>query len=231
MRFYHLVLLMVAVLFASAGPTSAYRGSKLTTPEAQAQVLQDNTPTKRLLRAYTDDEERGISIPGLESVLKVFPSSKTKQLQGLLKADETLGNAFKTLGLSKMPIGKDDFIETKMVVKLFSSTNFKVWSKHAARLNKQDPEGAMLTSLTNVFGEKNVATMILLGKHTQSSRQVANKLEAAQFKKWATTYKYTADDVFVKVLKLKRQDIHKHSREKFIWGDYDTYRHNMIMNH
>ncbi|KAL4114539.1 hypothetical protein PRIC2_014473 [Phytophthora ramorum] len=118
-----------------------------------------------------------------------------------------------------------------MVVKLFSSTNFKVWSKHAARLNKQDPGGAMLTSLTNAFGEKDVAIMILLGKHTQSSRQVAKKLEAAQLNKWVTTYKYTADQVFEKVLKVERKDIHKHSREKFIWGDYDTYLHNMIMNH
>ncbi|KAH7465912.1 RxLR effector protein [Phytophthora ramorum] len=101
MRFYHLVLLMVAVLFASAGPTSAYRRSKLTTPGTQTQVLQDNTPAKRLLRAYTDDEERGISIPGLESALKVFPSSKTNQLQGLLKADGSIDDAFKTLGLSK----------------------------------------------------------------------------------------------------------------------------------
>ncbi|KAH7491203.1 RxLR effector protein [Phytophthora ramorum] len=204
MRFYHLVLLMVAVLFASADPTSAYRGSKLTTPGAQTQVLQDNTATKRLLRAYTDDEKRGISIPGLESVLKVFPSSKTKQLQGLLKADETLGNAFKTLGLSKMPIAKNNFIETKMVEKLFSSTNFKVWSKHAARLNKQDPEGAMLTSLTNVFGEKNVATMILLGKRSRRSHQVAKKLEAAKIKKWFSMDKLTADDVL--------------GRKKYMWG-------------
>lgn len=91
-------------------------------------------------------------------------SSKVKELQGLLKADESLANAFKKVKLSTMPIGKNDFVEKKMVVKFFSSPNFKAWSKHAATTNPQNPQAAMLTALTNVFGEKNVATMILLGK-------------------------------------------------------------------
>ncbi|ETN07625.1 hypothetical protein PPTG_12967 [Phytophthora nicotianae INRA-310] len=177
---------------------------------------------------------RGISanIPGLEKISKAFTSSKTKELQGLLKADDSLGNAFKTLKLSKMPIGKDGFIETEMVVKFLSSRNFKVWSQHAAKLNKEDSYGAMITALTNVFGDKNVAIMVLLGKHSRSSSGVSKKLETALFNKWYTVDKYrTADDMFAKVLKANRDTIHGYAREKFIWGDYSKYITNRVMNY
>ncbi|KAG3060242.1 hypothetical protein PI124_g22949 [Phytophthora idaei] len=165
-----------------------------------------------------------VNIPGLEKISKAFTSSKTKELKALLKADDDLGNASKALKLSTMPIGKNGFIETKMVVKFLSSRNFKVWSEHAAKLNKQDPEGAMLTALTNVFGEKEVAIMILLGKHSWSSSGAAKKLETALFNKWYTIDKYrTADDAFTNVLKADRNTIHQYAREKAIWGDYSTY--------
>ncbi|KAG7382274.1 hypothetical protein PHYPSEUDO_005062 [Phytophthora pseudosyringae] len=196
--------------------------STLTSPGAATRVLQNNTPTKRLLRAHIiEDEERAV-LP--QSLTKLFKrSSKTKELQGLLKADESLDNAFNTLGLSNMPVSKNDFIETKMVAQLFSSRNFKVWSQHAVNLKNQDPNGAMLAALTNVFGEKNVATMILLGKHSRSSSKVAKKLEQAQFNKWYATDGLTADEVFTKVLKQKRADIHMYARDKLIWIDYSKY--------
>ncbi|KAG3136057.1 hypothetical protein PI124_g16786 [Phytophthora idaei] len=96
-----------------------------------------------------------------------------------------------------MPIGKNDFVETKMVVKFLSSRNFKVWSEYAAKVNKKDPDGAMLQALTNVLGEKNVATMILVGKLSRSSRSAAKRLEKALFYKWYFIDKYrTADDAF-----------------------------------
>ncbi|KAG3116872.1 hypothetical protein PI124_g531 [Phytophthora idaei] len=41
----------------------------------------------------------------------MFTSSKTKELQGLLKVEDNLGNNFKKLGLSTMPIGKNDYIK------------------------------------------------------------------------------------------------------------------------
>ncbi|KAI9984883.1 hypothetical protein PInf_006445 [Phytophthora infestans] len=96
-----------------------------------------------------------------------------------------------------------------MVAKLLSSRNFKVWSQHAVKINKEDPYGAMLTTLTNVFGEKNVAIMILVGKLSRNSRDVAKKLEKAQFYKWYVVDKYkTADEVFTNVLNADRNTIH-----------------------
>ncbi|KAG3110597.1 hypothetical protein PI124_g568 [Phytophthora idaei] len=233
MIFFHVILIGAVVLLANADPAPGSRESRLT-PAA------NNAPTKRLLTRYTTDEgvddERGITvnIPGLDKLSKAFTSSKTKELQGLLKADDNLGTAFKALGLSKIPIGNPQtgFIETEMVVKLFSSRNFKVWSQHAAKMNKQDPAGEMLTALTNVFGEKNLATMILLGKDSWGSRSVAKKLEKAQFNKWYAVDKHqTADGVLEKVLKMKREDIHRKSREKFIWADYMNYIRNRVMHY
>ncbi|EGZ08349.1 hypothetical protein PHYSODRAFT_306294 [Phytophthora sojae] len=149
-----------AVLLGIAAATGE---SQLKTSATLTHTLDSNTPTKRLLRAY-EDEERGISakIPGLEKISSVLKSSKTKELEGLLKTGESIGNAFKTLKLSTMPIGKNGFIESKLV----------------------DPNGAMVTALTNVFGERNLAIMIVLGKDTRSSRGIAKKLESALFNSW-----------------------------------------------
>ncbi|KAI9994477.1 hypothetical protein PInf_011109 [Phytophthora infestans] len=105
-----------------------------------------------------------------------------------------------------MAIGKSDHIDTDLVVKLFSSLNFKIWAQHAANVNKQDPEGAMLAALTNVFGEKEVATMILVGKLRRRSKGITQKLETAQFNKWYLKG-LAADDVFRQVLKADRSRI------------------------
>ncbi|KAI9984895.1 hypothetical protein PInf_006449 [Phytophthora infestans] len=139
----------------------------------------------------------------------------------MLKADEALGSAFKTLKLGTMRIGKDGSVDPKMVAKFLSSRNFKIWSQHAVKINKDDPYGEMLKALTNVFGEKNVAMMILVGNLSRNSRDVAKKLEKAQFYKWYFVDKYkTADEVFTNVLKADRNRIHGYGREKEIWGDY-----------
>ncbi|ETO59009.1 hypothetical protein F444_22613 [Phytophthora nicotianae P1976] len=234
MKFYLVALLVVVMVIVSSDTSSAAREWKVKSTDVPFHVLE-NTPSKRLLRTYhSAEEERGISVnfPSLEKLSKAFTSSKTKELQGLLKADDSLGNAFKTLQLSKMPIGKDGFIETEMVVKFLSSRNFKVWSQHAAMLNKEDSYGAVITALTNVFGDKNVAIMVLLGKHSRSSSGVSKKLETALFNKWYTVDKYrTADDMVAKVLGVKRSRIHGYPREKFIWGDYSKYITNRVMNY
>ncbi|KAG6952924.1 hypothetical protein JG688_00013050 [Phytophthora aleatoria] len=112
----------------------------------------------------------------------MFTSSKTKELQGLLKVEDNLGNYFKKLGLSTMPIGKNDYIE--------------------------DPDGAMFTALTNVFGEKNVATMILLGKHSWGSSTAAKKLEKAQFNKW-----YAKDNHLSNSREGAEREINRHPYE------------------
>ncbi|KAG2783745.1 hypothetical protein PC129_g12202 [Phytophthora cactorum] len=133
----------------------------------------------------------------------MFTSSKTKEFQGLLKVEDNLGNDFKKLGLSTMPIGKNDYIK--------------------------DPDGAMFTALTNVFGEKNVATVILLGKHLRGSSTVAKKLEKAQFNKW-----YAKDNhlsTAEKVLNVKSIDIHMNSREKIISEAYTKYILDRVMTY
>ncbi|KAF4137343.1 hypothetical protein GN958_ATG13473 [Phytophthora infestans] len=224
-------LLVTTVFVASADPAYA---SKISLAVTSNRAIE--TPPTRFLRAYTTNgEERGISVsfPGLEKISKAFTTRKTSQLQGLLKADDNIDDAFKTLGLSTMHIGnpKTGSIETKKVVELFSSKNVKVWSQHAASTYKGNPDDAMLTALTKVFGEKKVATMILLGKDSRSSKSAAKKLETAQFNKWYTTDKLAPDEVLKKVLDVDRQKIHANSRAKFIWGDYMTYVQKRVKNY
>ncbi|KAI9994479.1 hypothetical protein PInf_011111 [Phytophthora infestans] len=129
-----------------------------------------------------------------------------------------------------MPIGKNNFIETDLVAKLFSSPNFKIWAQHAAKVNKQDPEGAMLAALTSVFGEKEVATMILVGKLRWRSKGIAQKLKTAQFNKWYSKG-LAADDVFRHVLKASRGKIRGYGRFMGIWEDYSKYIIKRVVNY
>ncbi|KAE8898521.1 hypothetical protein PF005_g14738 [Phytophthora fragariae] len=241
MGLYHCALVVAAVILAIASPAAAAKELKLTTLGALTPALENSTPTKRLLRAYTtneedgEDGERGISakIPGLEKIsnaLKSSRTSKAKELQGLLKADESIANAFKTLKLSTMPIGKNDFIETELVVKLFTSTNFKVWSKYAKKTNREDPYGAMVTALANVFGDKDLAIMILLGKGQWSSMGVAKKLEKSLFRSWLVQGKQPSD-LLEKVFHVDRYWLQAYPRVKDIWGAYSTYVTKTVMNH
>ncbi|POM60992.1 hypothetical protein PHPALM_30066 [Phytophthora palmivora] len=211
------------LLLASSEPVSASRNSKLAAPGSPVRILKINTPANRYLRAYTtnegDGEERGISVklPNLDQLPNTFKSSKTKELQGLLKGDETIGDAFKKLKLSTMPL-----VTRKLNLSKGKITNFKLWSNHVAKVNKENPEAAMLRALTNVFGEKEVATMILLSKYSWRTSSVAKKMEKAQFNKW---FEKGLDPhtVFVDVFRVKWNKKHLHPREKFIWGDYSTY--------
>ncbi|POM79209.1 Secreted RxLR effector peptide protein [Phytophthora palmivora] len=100
-------------------------------------------------------------------------------------------------------------------------TNFKLWSKHVAKVNKENPEAAMLTALTNVFGEKEVAIMILLSKDSWKVGSVVKKLEKAQFNKWFNARK-RPDNVLENVLGVKFVDINRNPREKQIWAAYET---------
>ncbi|KAF4042863.1 hypothetical protein GN244_ATG04781 [Phytophthora infestans] len=129
-----------------------------------------------------------------------------------------------------MPVGKNNFIQTDLVAKLFSSPNFKIWAQHAAKVNKQYPEGAILAALTDVFGEKEVATMILVGKLRWRSKSIAQKLEAAQFNKWYSKG-LTADDVFWQVLKANRGKIRGYGRFMGIWEDYSKYIIKRVVNY
>ncbi|POM78149.1 Secreted RxLR effector peptide protein [Phytophthora palmivora] len=131
-----------------------------------------------------------------------------------------------------MSIGnpKTQFIETKDVIKLFSSTNFKLWSKHVAKVNKENPDAAMLTALTNVFGEKEVAIMILLSKDSWKVGSVVKKLEKAQFNKWFNARK-RPDNVLENVLGVKFVNINRNPREKQIWAAYETYSTKRIKNY
>ncbi|KAF4042866.1 hypothetical protein GN244_ATG04786 [Phytophthora infestans] len=226
MKLYLLVLLVTAVL---VGIADASKKSKLVlagtpTPKSGSNV------SKTFLRAgNTDDkehEERGMlaKIPGINKISQVFTSAKAPRCRRVSR------DAFKSLGLSKLAIGKSDHIETDLVAKLFSSPNFKIWAQHATYVNKQDPEGAMLAALTNVFGEKEVATMILVGKLRRRSKGIAQKLETAQFNKWYSKG-LAADDVFWQVLKANRGKIRGYGRFMGIWEDYSKYIIKRVVNY
>ncbi|EEY63202.1 secreted RxLR effector peptide protein, putative [Phytophthora infestans T30-4] len=225
-----LVLLAVAFVYLLMY-ADATRESKLKElMDDPTREFQNNLARRNLRADRSDEDEERVNIPGFNKIAQVFKSSKTKELQGLLKADDSLANAFKTLGLSKMPIGKDNFIETDMVAKLFSSPNFKIWARHAANVNKQDPESAMLAALTNVFGEKEVATMILVGKLRWRSKSIAQKLETAQLSKWYSKG-LAADDVFRQILSADPSRIKGYGRYKGIWENYSYYFIKRVVNY
>ncbi|KAG6623613.1 putative secreted RxLR effector protein [Phytophthora cinnamomi] len=236
MGFYHVVLLLVTVLLANTDPATAFRHSQLTTPDTPSRELENDTPNKRLLRAYTTDEddgeERGFSakIPGLEKIANALKSSKTKELEALLKADESMIDTFKKLKLNTVSVGTDGFVESKKVVELFSSQNFKIWSKYATQTKPEDPQGAMVATLTTLFGDKNLATMILLGKDSRSSRSIAKQLETAQFNSWYKQGK-RPDGVLENMFGVTLSKIHGSSRAKYVWINYSNYVTNRVKNH
>ncbi|POM57512.1 RxLR effector family protein [Phytophthora palmivora] len=241
MSFCQFLLQVTVVLLVSCNPGSASKNSMPSEFSSSTHVLESHTPTNRYLRAYTtsegDNEERGISVklPTLEQISNTLKSSKRKELEGLLKGDELVGDAFKKLKLSTMPIGnpKTQSIETKDVVKLFSSTNFKVWSDHVSKwseLNKKNPADTMLTALTSVFGEKEVAIMILLSKKSWRTGTVVKDLEKAQFNKWFNKI-LEPRRVYEDVLGANWRLIHGNPREKQIWLDYTAYSMNRVAHH
>lgn len=89
----------------------------------------------------------------------------------------------------------------------------------------------MLTEHTNVFGENDVAIMILLGKDSRWSKSVAKKLETALFNKWYATDKFNADKVLTGVLGVARNRIHENSRAKSIWANYMDYTRKRVVNY
>ncbi|EGZ08396.1 hypothetical protein PHYSODRAFT_288847 [Phytophthora sojae] len=232
MELYGFVLLAAAVLVASADLCAASKESHLTAADALTHALQNETPTKRFLRVSTtnkDDygEQRGISVEKISNVLK---SSKTKELEALLKADDTITNAFKKLKLSTMPVAQNNFVKTEMVVKLFSSRNFKVWAKHAAQINKQDPEGAMVNALRKEFDDKTLANMILVGKLSWKSKSTAKKMEKALFNAWYSEGK-RPDGVLADILMVKFHDIRRSPRAMAIWADYTDYFKKRVLDY
>ncbi|OWZ14470.1 RxLR effector protein [Phytophthora megakarya] len=249
MRSYQFVLFVLLILVSISDFASASKNSSLVAPCAPTRVLGNNTPIKRLLRTdRTSDEaeeERGMP-SSLQNVLKklsnvfTFESRKTKELRGLLKADESIDDAFKTLKLNNMDLTKNGMLSQKKVVNLFKSRNFMVWSAHVAKvskLNKQKPEIAMLEALTNAFGEKQAAIMILLSTDAWKrgtinairASFVVKKLEKAQFNKWFDS-KLEPKYVLERVLKINYGDIYLNPREMLIWANYNRWYTTRIFN-
>ncbi|OWZ07864.1 RxLR effector protein, partial [Phytophthora megakarya] len=163
MRFYQFVVLMAAVLFTISNCASASENSKLVVADGSVRVLTSYTPIKRRLRAEStndgEEEQRMFSFK--------FTPSKTKEFEALIEG-KPIKEAFNKLDLGKMTIAKKGKVEANMVKDVVKSDQFKVWFRHASKLNKQNPETAMLEQLTHSFGEKEVAIMISMSKNMLS---------------------------------------------------------------
>uniref|UniRef100_M4BXX2 RxLR effector candidate protein n=2 Tax=Hyaloperonospora arabidopsidis (strain Emoy2) TaxID=559515 RepID=M4BXX2_HYAAE len=121
-------------------------------------------------------EQEDRDLFGFDKVAKVLVP-RFKQLQGLPRIDESVKDAFETLGLNSMPISRDEIIREHLVTKFFSCREFNRWAKHVARTNKQDRYAAMFDVLQATFNEKNVATLIILAKdswRTQAWREAGD---------------------------------------------------------
>ncbi|OWY95762.1 RxLR effector protein [Phytophthora megakarya] len=232
MGFYQVVLLIGVLLLGSSDWIQASTNSRLGASGTTTRSLERDDSVTRFLRAYPADEgvddERGISayLPGVEKLSNIFKSSRTKELERKIKADDSIDDSFTKLIRNTLPM-KNGQIDADKVHLLFLSRKFKVWTKHAAKMNKFShvkPETAMLTTLMKTFSERDIARMIYVSKDASwtAPNKVIKKLEKTQFNKW---FREGLDptQVVEKVLKVEMRYIERSPTEEKIWEAYSKW--------
>ncbi|GMF50283.1 unnamed protein product [Phytophthora fragariaefolia] len=72
----------------------------------------------------------------------------------------------------------------------------KTWLKYMKMVNKNDPDAAIITSLTARYGDAKLAKMIVEAKTMPKTAQIAGKLEHGQIQAWIKNHE-SVEDVFV----------------------------------
>ncbi|OWZ22516.1 RxLR effector protein [Phytophthora megakarya] len=233
MGLYQLVFLVAAVLIKTSNLVQASTTSQLGVFKTPTRARERDNSATRFLRAYTADEgveeKRGISanLPGIKKISSILKSSKTKELERKIKADDSIDDAFDKI-IRDTLLRKSGHIEAENAHDLlFLGKEFKVWAHHAEKMNKLSevrPEAAMLATLMKTFSEKEIARMIYFSKDASwtAPNSVIKKLEKTQFNSW---FEKGLDPtkVLETVLKVRRKNIHRTPTEKQIWGAYSIW--------
>ncbi|KAE9334274.1 hypothetical protein PF008_g14048 [Phytophthora fragariae] len=134
-----------------------------------------------------DDEERGLPLPGLESLTR---SNSQKQLDELVESGLGSINSFAALKL-------DDAGEN-----IFKSPALKVWMKYVKRV-EDNPTAVVLAKLKSHFGRSDdLAIALQKARLVKSTEKTASKLQTAQFEQWHAKGWATTADVVDNVFKF-----------------------------
>ncbi|OWZ03389.1 Avirulence (Avh) protein [Phytophthora megakarya] len=184
MQLYYVVLLavLVAVTMLSSvdglgaeataiKPVVLNMGHSLDTDKS-------NTIPRRFLRGENatgqDHEERMFDFMRslLQKLKRFFQSKENAELQSWLKTGMSTDNTFKILQLDEAGD------------KLLSNPNLKRWAVFVAKKTGKSPEQTMITKLRTQYDDANLAVMLQAGKKKWGTKNMATKLQNAQFKQW-----------------------------------------------
>ncbi|KAG7375728.1 hypothetical protein PHYPSEUDO_015406 [Phytophthora pseudosyringae] len=232
MRLVLVVLLLMGTLLpvavTEAAPSSVE--SSLTAFNLQASTrYRFGNPDKRRLRfdSIKGDEERAITIPGLEKLKKWLTDFITKiklsfnegkQLNAWLKEDKTPEEIFHLLKLDRGTKG------------LLANSKIRVWSVYMTMYNKKNPTKmvTMLGVFTKTYGNLEVAKMLEIGRRNPKTYRLADRLQGIQLVAWVQNGLST--DIIFQLLKVGETNVGKlFSNPAFnVWYYYFTRlnRHN-----
>lgn len=156
MRHNFVMLLAVVALLGNVGTASVAAESQITTSDTSIVTRsltadQNEILTKRFLRSHkpvNDDEERGVSTPSVENVVK--STSTNHQLEAWLKKGTSADAVFKALTLQKAANS------------LLGNPNLNTWISFMKLFNKQNPskKTSLIATLTAHYGDLGLTKVI-----------------------------------------------------------------------
>ncbi|KAG6623562.1 putative secreted RxLR effector protein [Phytophthora cinnamomi] len=208
MRSYLLALLLCAVAL-----TIGVNSAEVT---SDSKVVKSNVAGVRNLRkrssaSENENEERAyINTAWIaESLVNWAKSSKwtDEQLENLLQKGASADEVFKLFQLDNG------------MSKLLTNGNLKSWETYVGMLNKQNPdkEVSVIKTITNIYGDEEVAKVLFTAKSSLWTKDVATDLQKALYKQWILEKK-TPNNVW-DLLKLDRKTTYENPYDK-IWWEY-----------
>nr|AEK80672.1 Avh107 [Phytophthora sojae] len=170
MRLYCVVLMAIAALTASA-ESAATTDRKLITA-SKLETRQSNGErflrTSKLTADQDDEDSDEERVFGLK-----LKSANAEQIKDWLLFRNSADDIFTYL---KLDAGVD---------KVLSSKHFPLWREYVGVLNKgESPEKAIIPILVNKYKAESVAEMLQAAKKGWATKNMATKLEHAQFETW-----------------------------------------------
>ncbi|POM70571.1 Secreted RxLR effector peptide protein [Phytophthora palmivora] len=176
MRCYCLVLFITAALFASDTAAGTAPDSGLS--------IRGQVDIRRALRAHTkptnNEEERG----WFSSVPKLLLSDN--EINQLVKEAASIDDVFTKLQLHQLvKVDKLEKVDNGLSQVLINP-NLIQFGNFLVKSKKENPAEAMITALTQQYGDIPVAKMLFDAKRKYGgeTKEVAEKLQAEQFIKW-----------------------------------------------
>nr|QMU24895.1 PaRXLR71 [Phytophthora agathidicida] len=211
MRWFWISLPIAASFLVNGDAVVATTDSKLIT------AYKIDIPAKRALRAHTksteDDEERGI----IDVITGVAPKAllNDEQLVAFAKNGATLDNVFTKLQLNGG------------IHKILDEANLGAFAKYVRIFDPNNPSQTLISTIIKKYGEVRVAKYLIEAKEFESSKNLAQHLQAAQFVSWMKANK-TPDDVW-QMFGLAHKTSYTNPYHH-IWWDFVVARSKVLSN-